>query len=425
MKGYDEMFRDVLVRRDEEVIKIRKRCKVLIGAACGVVACALAVFAIPKLSAKKISPKASLNPSIIIVWSSPSYSDLSNVESEPLMGKIGMDSRLKEALEAASPDDYLAFVYSPKVEYKVDQHLQELYEKCHSAEISLGELQRSLAEKLIKENGISDTEANARVSSYPEVLEAKKELNENRKAYAAYSNRITYSGHEDKLDLLKEKGFVILCTYEDERYKEYLRWGSGIAVCAGTPDMIRDLVDKSLEENNISAFLLGTSIIRHAPEEYDQSIVHLQEDTKLTDELRAEYAENGGAPVKVVVKMGWVGEWTDPHVYAYASVGMTEKQFTESNDLTDAQVEKYLETLRYYTYWVRPDTVEPLLEDGELVEIRSHMWDFVAELSYERAMELCENKKVAYITSFSYLEKCREWEGAIYSVIATDESAGS
>jgi len=220
---------------------------------------------------------------------------------------------------------------------------------------------------------------------------------------------------------LKERGFVVLCTLDDERFHNYLSWESGLAVCAGTPEMIKELAEKGLDEAPSGIHLWSTGIPEQIPPEYDLSVVHLKDDSKLTDELLEEYGKNSGKSVKVIVRMGWVGEWTDPHEAAYAAVGMTEKEFTERNDLTDEQVEKYLETLRRHTYWVRPEVVEPLLKDGELVEVRSWMWDFVAELTYERALELSKSKQITYIQSFDYEEKCYEWQRKTTHWISADD----
>ena len=102
--------------------------------------------------------------------------------------------------------------------------------------------------------------------------------------------------------------------------------------------------------------------------------------------------------------MGWTGEWIDPHEYAYAAMGVTEQEFQNIRDWTMEQVQHYYEVLIHYTYPVREDTVMPLLEEGELVEIHSWAWEFVAELSEARALAICEpregNVQVAYILSY-------------------------
>ena len=137
----------------------------------------------------------------------------------------------------------------------------------------------------------------------------------------------------------------------------------------------------------------------------------------------AAYKENGGAALKVRIKPGWDddlwGEWVDPHVYAYEAIGLhSEEEFNEAGPdiLTSEKVDLFYEVLNKYTNWVNEERFGSFFKEGELIEARGYAWDLIAELTCERALELCENKCIAYIT----LPDLNESEG-IERVIALDE----
>ena len=253
-----------------------------------------------------------------------------------------------------------------------------------------------LTQKIMQEQGVTEMEASVRAENMPQYIAARKDCMKARQEYSKAASQLDFEERENVVDLLKAKGFTILSTCWDDDFCDYLV-GECIAVCAGTRELINNLADESFGDGILNVWLSATRRIDDSFYEPPAG-KRLRDGSKLTEGLEAKYAENGGAPVRVVVHLGWVGEEVDPRVLAVQSIGLSWEEWETTKDLSDDLVEKYLEALRYYAYWVRPDVVEPMLKEGELVEIQSSKWAFIAYLSYDRALELCEDKMVAYIS---------------------------
>ena len=132
MKSCEEMTRDVLERRDEEVTRIRKRRKGILGAASGIAVCVLAVLLVPgilKRPAEPAGPVSPADPSSEIVWTGDRSTAVSpesgTPDIEPKEPFIISDS-LRKAMENASPDDRLAFTVSFFLEYDSNDPLERL-----------------------------------------------------------------------------------------------------------------------------------------------------------------------------------------------------------------------------------------------------------------------------------------------------------
>ncbi|MBO4290251.1 MAG: hypothetical protein J5865_09175, partial [Lachnospiraceae bacterium] len=381
MKSAEEMTRDVLKRRDEELIKRKKRRMALGITAAALAACLLLAVLIPRLqkdpggadgtkiaeggsskaaestdteatdtaettmpggenkttSGTEASAEATSQPEPTtedplarVIWTAESWSsaDAEYQDSMMISDNVQANKYLAQALEKAKDDDVLAFIFSPKRKgdrsYGGDEW-EKLVKRWNDLDYYAYELRERLQKELMEKPGVTGTEANARITNMPEYQQACNEAYQAQVAINVFENREIFEGMEDTLAIMQKNGFTVLCTNADDSYVDHIDWYSGMAVLSGTAAQIKALKLEGFGKDVERLNLLGTKPVERDPEEFGDGMypTHLRDDSKLTDELRAAYAENGGAPVKVIVKMGWLGEWVDPHEYAYAALGMT------------------------------------------------------------------------------------------------------
>ena len=418
MKSCEEMTRDVLERRDEEVTRIRKRRKGILGAASGIAVCVLAVLLVPgilKRPAEPAGPVSPADPSSEIVWTGDRSTAVSpesgTPDIEPKEPFIISDS-LRKAMENASPDDRLAFTVSFFLEYDsndplerlkktiaINDSMEALGQKSQDAEDAQLKTGARIANKIFLEQDVTDIEAAVRAENDPEYIAAKKARLEAVQEFAAVWAGKYYEGRRNLIDALGKNGLTVVSTCWDDGFTKYTNISNCIAVFAGTREMIASLSKEDFGKDISRVTLYAT---RPIDDSFFQPPAgkRLAGDSKLTEGLAAQYKENGGSAVRVLVHLGRTGDPEDPSDLALKEIGMTRKEYEETKDLSDEIVEKYHEALLRYTFWVTPEVVEPLLKDGELVEVRSGSWTFTADLTYERAMELCGEKTVAYISMF-------------------------
>lgn len=358
-----------------------------------------------------------------IIWTGTEKSGRSTAAEEVYLIREGDDRiwagpAFYSCLEKAAGSDVLAFCANIVVQSPSgpDEELQRLSNRMYELSTASAEVLSQVTERLRVERYITEVESAARATMSAEYLAAREAYHEAAKAKALRQGKLSYDAAAPVVAGLEKMGFSVIASSDREEFFNYAR--SGVVILAGTKDMIMSLdIDKlapaeyiilSGAKRNSGDIIFGE----------DERQVHLQNDSKLTDELLTAYAENGGAALTVSVKIGWDeqlwGEWVDPHHYAYEAIGLhSEQEFNEAGDdiLSAENVNRYYEVLNQYTYWVNEERVAPLLREGELVEIRSYAWDFTAKLTKERAEELCANRCVAYIT----LPDIREytWEDEI------------
>lgn len=357
-----------------------------------------------------------------IIWTGTEKSGRSTAAEEVYLIREGDDRiwagpAFYSCLEKAAGSDVLAFCANIVVQSPSgpDEELQRLSNRMYELSTASAELLSRVTERLRIERYITEVEAAARATMSEEYLAAREAYHEAAKAKALRQGKITYDAAAPVVAGLEKMGFSVIASSDREEFFNYAR--SGVVILAGTKDMIMSLdIDKlaPAEYITLSGAKRNSGDIIFGEGEMQ---VHLQNGSKLTDELLAAYDENGGAALTVSVKMGWDeqlwGEWVDPHHYAYEAIGLhSEQEFNEAGDdiLTAENVNRYYEVLNQYTYWVNEERVAPLLREGELVEIRSYAWDFTAKLTKERAEELCANRCVAYITLPDIREYTREYE---------------
>ena len=416
MKSCEEMTRDVLERRDEEVTRIRKRRRGIIGGVSGLAVCVAAVLLLPgilKGPGQPAGPVSGTDPKANVVWTADSASAVS-AESD-VSDSLGREplriaEKLQSAMDEASPDDYLAFTVGVVVRSDSNDPYDRLKNmtgktetmdakghKSQEAEEALIRTARRLTDRIMQEQDITEVEAVVRAENDPDYIAAKKARLEAMQEQSMVRARAYYGDRKSLVERMQEKGFTVVSTCWEDEFVRYSNIEDCIAVFAGTREMIAALTKEDFGDDIDKVLLYAT---RPMDDSFFEPPAgrRLAEGSKLTEGLQARYKENGGAAVRVLVHLGWTGEQKDPSDLALQAIGMTRKEYEETKDLSDEIVEKYHEALNYYTYWVRPEVVEPLLKDGELVEIQSGSWAFTADLTYERAMELGEEKMVAYIS---------------------------
>ncbi len=455
MKSIEETARSVISRRDEGLRRLRKRNRRLaaaLSAGAAVFAIAAAIIVTGRDSVNKDTASAvnhSLSgenaetetvvnaPETDIIWMNEGYGDepqrhsALGVSDEAISfggrdGSIGIQTDFCEkVLSAASADSLIAFSFdaSKGTAAGIDKMQEELSNECYLLSGRADEALFTAAERLEKDKNITNAEAMARATGDSEYLRLVGEYREKAEEYERYLRGVHYERNKDTIETFEKLGFTVISKGTDDDFDRYLCFGSGGAVLAGTKEQIDAL---SLEDfEGVEHITLYGSSKADLPRIYGEPkrMVHLREDSKLTDELLAAYEENGGAALKVRIQAGWDddlwGEWVDPHVYAYEAIGLhSEEEFNEAGPdiLTSEKVDLFYEVLNKYTYWVNEERFGSFFKEGELIEARGYAWDLIAELTCERAQELCENKCIAYVT----LPDLNESEG-IESVIALDE----
>ena len=438
MKSIEETARSVISRRDEELRRIRKRNRRLaaaLSAGAAVFAIAAAMIVTGRVSGNKDTASA-VNSSLSgenagtetvvnatetdIIWMNEGYGDefqrhsTLGASADAVSynggrdGSIGIQADFCEkVLSAASDDSLIAFSFnaSKGTAAGIDKMQEELSNECYLLSGRADEALITAAERLEKDKNITNAEAMARATGDSEYLRLVGEYREKAEEYERYLRSVHYERNKDTIETFEKLGFTVISKGTDDDFDRYLCFGSGGAVLAGTKEQIDAL---SLEDfEGVEHITLYGSSKADLPRIYGEPkrIVHLREDSKLTDELLAAYEENGGAALKVRIKPGWDddlwGEWVDPHVYAYEAIGLhSEEEFNEAGPdiLTSEKVDLFYEVLNKYTNWVNEERFGSFFKEGELIEARGYAWDLIAELTCERALELCENKCIAYIT---------------------------
>lgn len=338
---------------------------------------------------------------LVEVWAGSLYS----VEVEDdLAGGIGkhinMNYTLYEAFEKSGNNTKLAFAVTVNDDTDYGKMFAELIEKCNAAKEEMNEAADKCIEKYTASGEMSYNEARARIYSDPEFLNARSEY---LKLYKEKETAILlerYERNKGAVEELKKYGFEVVYDARDEKYQPYLSACNALAVMTATKEQLLSLENETLEYNyNLKAAAVNGEDYEYT-DIYSYGEVQLAENSKITDGLLQDYKEADGEKLKVYVSIGYFGkEYTAEEINAaaLAATGMTEEEYMYHGDMEAAN--KYRETHNRLTYHIdyNEEVVERLLKDGELVELQNHSSAFIAELTYDRVLELCENKEIAYI----------------------------
>lgn len=336
-----------------------------------------------------------------IVWSG----SLQNVEAEEALvcsiGKyIRTDSEFYEEIKKMGTGTRIAFAVSVYDETDYAKLFAEPIKKCNAAKEKMKDAADKCIEKYTASGEMSYNEARARIYTDPEFVNAR---NEYRKLYKEKETAILlerYERSKGAVDELEKYGFELVYDARDEKYQPYLSAYNALAVMTATKEQLLSLEDETLEFNyKLKAAAINAENYEYT-DIYSYGEVGLAENSKISTDLLQAYKKADGEKLRVYVSIGYFGkEYTAEEIdaAALAATGMSQDEFLYNGDREAA--EKYRETHNRLTYHIdyNEDVVERLLKDGELIELRNHSSAFVAQLTYERASELCENKEIAYI----------------------------
>jgi len=442
MKDYKDMARDVLRRRDEYLKEKKRKQKVIMGVSASVLCLFLAAatpFAVMKLSqnnakipnflpetvdtkepdvqnAEIVPPETDEKPmenNEIIFPSSGVYDSDSKVESDvlyiPVEGKtVYFNYSLKDALENASDTDRIAFavqVFGNGVNRADD--LTALSDKITAAEEELGNIANAEIERIIAETGISRAEASARKFTEGEFPVARAEALAVRREYAAAWAQSFFENNSELFSVLKDFGFEVLYTGNDEKYAVYLEMISALGVLVGTKAQIEAFAESETAViYNLCGAMAGAEMMSPI-DFYSGSEVYLEDDSGLSAAVKEQFeALKEGEKLRVGVELSYMGEVVyetieELNQAALDAIGadMTWWEFNEAYNLSKEFIDRYREAKNRIIYHkdFSERVAAELFYDGEVVEIQNWLGRILAELTYERALEIAQSADVAYI----------------------------
>lgn len=327
-----------------------------------------------------------------------------------LPNQMAVTYALKAALDEAEDDDLFAIVvtkYRTIRGEESDRYNKETYGALLDAREQANEALAASAQKVTAELmdtfGISRREADARRYSVPEFMEARNAAKAAKSAVSSYLLEWNFDSSHYVLDQLVELGFTLVYDATDPAYQAYLSLiypYTPLGVVIGTKAQICALDAEELGYYCCFHMAAKNAADYEVTDNYSHSEVHLTGDSKLTDELIAAYTENGGAALRVEVAIGYFGKEYTPEEMeqaALASTGLTWEEFQYCNDIEIVQ--RYIETKNRLMYHKdhNEELAVQLFAEHEFIEIRHSAEKFIAELTYQRALELVQNKEVAYI----------------------------
>lgn len=334
-------------------------------------------------------------PTIKILWKGTEPGDygIKNENEEEKPKGFFMTKELQQAMRQVADGELIAVtVNAGKRGYP-----GSLWNEYDQAQVARSEAYQKVYEELKTKYDITGHELSARAMSSAEVVAASAEEDRALQNILLLYAKATYTNSSKVISVLEEEGFQKLGTAKDENYRDYLAATGCMAVYAGTAEQLEAIAKREAD---------GYIVLDLAWEEaeeyrfppytyYDM----LEDGSKLTNNLLATYEANDGAAIEVRGYLGYLGKPIDPHAMAYAAIGMTAAEFNNAKDLSNEVVDLYLETLNEYTYMktYQRELLQSILKDGELIEHLDYLWEFHAKLTYERALELTADPRVAYI----------------------------
>lgn len=338
---------------------------------------------------------------LFVVWAGSVY----NAESEDALvdaisDYVRMDYTLYEAFEKSDNNTKLAFAVTVSDKTDYGKMFAELTEKCDAAKEKMNEAANKCIEKYTASGEMSYNEARARIYSDSEFVNARNEYLKIHKEKETAILLERYERNKGAVEELKKYGFELVYDAKNEKYQPYLSACNALAVMTATKEQLLSLENKTLEYNyNLKAAAVNGEDYEYT-DMYSYGEVQLAKNSKITDGLLQAYEEADGEKLRVYVSIGYFGkEYTveEINAAALAATGMTEEEYMYHGDMEAAN--KYREAHNRLTYHIdyNEEVVERLLKDGELLELQNHSSAFIAELTYERALELCESKEIAYI----------------------------
>ena len=327
---------------------------------------------------------------------------------------VKLSKKFEELLAEAKDTDRFAFVVSDMNEWSMWLNMG-LRERLNAIGTEMFQVSQECSERLVEEYGISYTEARARMFSDPVFMETRSRLQSVLIQTYRFDIRARYLERGWMLDKLKEAGLTVLYTAENVTYQPYLFTYSGLAVMVGTKEQILSLLDLELSyliKLHPAADDAADYSKKYPPStlEYTGEEVFLAGDSKLTVELSEAYEQAAGAPLNVVIHVGFInvetktwekGNKDELDALIYKALGVTEKEYVALLYGPDSQywMKRYAEERNRITnYGEYQDSVaDKHLLEGELVEMVYYKREIRAVMTYERAMEISQHKEIGYI----------------------------
>ena len=285
------------------------------------------------------------------------------------------------------------------------QRFPELAEAMSQAALDARQVGEECVAELMAQRGISEEEARARKYTHPRYVAALEAYRNAAAEYAEAWVPAKYQQDKEAFDALRELGCTVLYTAEDPEYIPYLHASSAIGVMTATKAQLLEWKDQEMEHQYFLAVAAQDALEYDYADSYDYTWdqIILADDSKLTDDVIDAFEKANGGSVQVLCKIAYFGNrYTDRGARQqaiYDLLGTTEEQYWSNGDPTGELWDRYYKAsinIRFHIDY-NIEVAEKLLMDGELVEMQNLHSAFIAELTYERAMELAENKEIAYI----------------------------
>lgn len=301
-------------------------------------------------------------------------------------------------------EDDMVFAFTVQV-FGVEEakRFPELEEPVSQAQRDLLRVTEECVAELVTQQGISEEEARARKFTHPRFIAAREAYKNAVAEYAEVWVPTLYRQYKAAFDALRELGCTVLYTGEDVEYIPYLYERNAIGVMTATKAQLLEWKDKEMEYQYFLAAAAEDAAEQDYTDNFTWSELSLADGSKLTDDVIAAFEKADGGSIQVLCKIGYFGKrYTDRgerQQAIYAALGTTEEQYWSSGDPIGELWERYHKANENILFHIdyNNEVAEKLLKDGELVEMQARSSAFIAELTYERALELVENREIAYI----------------------------
>lgn len=325
---------------------------------------------------------------------------------------VRLHVELVQAFDEAEENTELAFVVTVSDNTDYIKKYPELVKARDEAKNELDETAEKCVEKYMAQGDVSYEEASARKFNDEEFIKAREKYREANGKLETAILLARYENNKGAIAELEKYGFYVAERDEEgalvggvidarnEKYQSYLSAYGGLAVMVGTKTEIL-----SLEKADLNYTYMLYAAAENADEyeytdAYSRSEVNLMIDTNISVELMQAYEKSNGEPMRVKLTIGYFGEEMtveEIRAAAFKEIGMTEEEFNQNGTVDD--LNRYREAFNRLTYHTDyyEEAAERLFKDGELVEVNPVSASLTADLTYERALELLENKEVAYI----------------------------
>lgn len=322
---------------------------------------------------------------------------------DPNSGKSLFFSALMwDGFEMAEDDTVFAFTVQV-FGGEAAQRFPELEEAMSQAQRELLQVTEECVAELMAQRGISEEEARARKYTHPRYVAALEAYRDAAADYAEAWVPAKYQQDKEAFDALRDLGCTVLYTSEDPEYIPYLYARSAIGVMTATKAQLLEWKDKEMEYQYFLAAAAEDALEYDYAHDYTWDQLILADGSKLTDDVIDAFEKANGGSIQVLCKIAYFGNrYTDRgerQQAIYDLLGTTEEQYWSSGDPTGELWDKYHQANENILFHIdyNIEVAEKLLMDGELVEMQNRNSAFIAELTYERALELAKNKEIAYI----------------------------